>query len=99
MGVDAVGGPMKHRAQTQATFQGAPGVFHALELLVAQREILRVEAVIVGVDDELAVEPCLCPYLRAINGHLPPWRELHIAPCGRTFGTSTPSSGTGSLRG
>jgi hypothetical protein len=23
----------------------------------------------------------------------------HIAPCGRTFGTSTPSSGTGSLRG
>jgi uncharacterized protein len=27
------------------------------------------------------------------------FRRLHIAPCGRTFGTSPPSSGTGSLRG
>jgi hypothetical protein len=26
-------------------------------------------------------------------------QRMHIAPCGRTFGTSTPSSGTGSLRG
>jgi hypothetical protein len=55
--MDSVRGPVKDNSQIQPALERAPGLLHLHKLLGAQGQILGVEGVVVGVDDELAVEP------------------------------------------
>jgi len=65
--MDAMDCPMKHRTQAQSIFERAPGLFHALQLLVTQGEVCRGEAIVVAMDYEFSVETFFLPLLRSVN--------------------------------
>ena len=53
--VDSVRSPVEDRPHPESALQCAPRFLNSHELLIAEREVLSVERVIVAVDDELAV--------------------------------------------
>ena len=56
MRVNAMDRPVKHRAHLESALHRPPGFFHALLLFVAQCHILHCQAVVVAVNNKLAVE-------------------------------------------
>jgi hypothetical protein len=60
-------------------FERAPGLFHALQLLVTQGEVRRGEAIVVAMDHEFAVETFFFPLLRRVNPQQAAFGQPEIA--------------------
>lgn len=68
------GGPtprLKHWPQAQPTFERAPGLFHALKLLVPQGGVGRGKTIVVAMDHKRPVETCFRPLLRGVKSQQP----------------------------
>jgi hypothetical protein len=65
--MDAMDGPRRHRPPAQSIVERAPGLFHALPLLVTHSEVRRGEAIVVAMDHEFSVETFFLPLLRSVN--------------------------------
>ena len=80
VGVDAPRHAMVYRAQPQFAFQLTPGLLHAVQLLVAQRQVLGAERFVVAVHHELAVAPLRRLDLGAVDARMPTPGQAQIPP-------------------
>ncbi len=80
MGLDALGGEVEHRAHPQPALELAPGLLDAHELLVAQRQVLGRQRVVVAVHDELAVVLLGGAHRGAVDAQLAGAGATQVAP-------------------
>ena len=78
VGVDAMGRPMKHRTHPPPTFERAPGLFHAVQVLVPQGQLGRGEALVVALDHAYAVAPLFRAVFRRLNPPQPAFGQAQL---------------------